>query len=116
MLVPANEPEITNLKFSPNGLRILLQARDQVILLDAFDGVIKQRFKGEFSCPGNSSRLDCNFSPDSKYLIQASSSPRQNFIVWNIETGQEVELMKFHPMPVRCVKFSHMYCMLITAC
>jgi len=37
-------------------------------------------------------------------------------MVWNIESGKEIKLLDFHPTTVAAVKFSHVYCMLISAC
>lgn len=59
--------------------------------------------------------IEAGFSPDSKYLITGSEGKRK-VICWNIETEQEVKLIDFHPTTVAAVKFSHIYCMLITAC
>lgn len=63
--------------------------------------------------------LSLDFTPDSKYVLSGSANSKQNIFIWNLETGQQVNLMQFHPstqIPVRCVKFSHVYCMLVTAC
>ena len=60
--------------------------------------------------------LECGFSPDTRYVISGSANPRQNVFLWNIETGREVPMMQFHPTTVQCVKFSHVFCMLVTAC
>lgn len=114
------------MRFSPNGKYILLGTRQNVImLLDAFKGTMVKRFEGNFSGVNNGEQsmllqhvvnIECGFSPDSQYVISGSANSRQNVFIWNIETGKEVHLMQFHPMTVQCAKFSHVYCMLVTAC
>ena len=115
--------EIKSMRFSPNGSYILLGTRENTImLLDAFKGTMIQKFEGQFTAaPGDQQlhhqvNLECGFSPDSKYVISGSSNSRQNVFIWNIATGKEVPLMQFHPTTVQCVKFSHVFCMLVTAC
>jgi WD40 repeat protein len=59
--------------------------------------------------------LEAGFTPDSKYVMTGSETNRR-VTFWNIETGKEIQLMEFHPKTVACVKFSHVYSMLVTAC
>lgn len=118
--------EIRNMKFSPNGKHILLITRQNLLLLlDAFQGTITQKLEGSFSGVASnehsmllqhSTMIEAGFSPDSRYVVTGSANPAQNLFMWNAETGKEVKLMQFHPGTVACVKFSHLYCMLITAC
>jgi WD40 repeat protein len=125
--------EIKSMKFSPNGKYILLGTRDNVImLLDAFKGSMVRKLEGNFSssevagspCGGDQAvpflkhvvNLECGFSPDSRYVISGSANPRKNVLIWNIDTGAEVSLTQFHPTTVQCAKFSHVFCMLVTAC
>jgi COMPASS component SWD2 len=58
--------------------------------------------------------IEVGFTPDSKYVI--SGSENRKILIWNIETGKELQMMEFHPKPVTCIKFSHVYCMMISAC
>jgi WD40 repeat protein len=46
----------------------------------------------------------------------SGSEGKCKILIWNIETGQEVKLTDFHPTTVAAVKFSHVYCMLVSAC
>jgi len=54
------------------------------MLLDAFKGVMINRFEGNFSGLNTNEttqlqhvvNLECGFSPDSKYVIQGSANPR----------------------------------------
>lgn len=42
--------EIKSMKFSPNGMYVLLGTRDNtILLLDAFKGTMVQRFEGQFN-------------------------------------------------------------------
>ena len=41
---------------------------------------------------------------------------KRKITVWNIETEEEVKLIDFHPTTVAAVKFSHTYCMIVSAC
>jgi len=81
-------------------------------LIDAFEGKQLYKFSSNFNESGTP--LEAGFTPDSKFLISGSDNKR--IIFWNIETGREIQLMEFHPSTVACVKFSHVYCMLISAC
>jgi WD40 repeat protein len=59
--------------------------------------------------------VEAGFTPDSRYVLTGSeTSKRVTF--FNIETGRDIQLMEFHPKTIGCVKFSHVYCMLVTAC
>jgi len=105
------------MKFSPDGQYILLGTTENIIvLIDSFEGKLKHKFNGTFNELGTGSILEAGFSPDSRYLISGSEAAKQKMVVWNIETGSEVKLLEFHPTTVAAVKFSHVYCMLISAC
>lgn len=103
------------MKFSYDGAYILLSTTDNVIvLIEAFEGKMMHKFTGNFNESG--SLLEAGFSPDSKYVITGSEAAKQKIFIWNIQTGKQVTLMDFHPTTVACVKFSHVYCMLISGC
>ena len=105
------------MKFSPDGQFILLGTTENIIvLIDSFEGKLKHKFQTNFNELGTGSILEAGFSPDSRYLVTGSEASKQKIVVWNIETGQEVKLLDFHPTTVSAVKFSHVYCMLISAC
>lgn len=106
------------MKFSPDGSYIMLSSTENVIcLIDSFDGKPKHKFRAQINIEmGNSCMLlEAGFSPDSKYIITGSEG-KKKIICWNIETGNEVKLCDFHPTTVAAVKFSHVYCMLVSAC
>ena len=105
------------MKFSPDGQFILLGTTENIIvLIDSFEDKLKHKFTGNFNEPSTGSILEAGFSPDSRYLITGSEAAKQKIMVWNIESGNEVRLLDFHPTTVAAVKFSHVYCMLISAC
>ena len=105
------------MKFSPDGQYILLGSTENIIvLIDSFEGKLKQKFTGTFNELGTGQILEAGFSPDSRFLVSGSESSKQKIVVWNIETGKEVQLLDFHPTTVAAVKFSHVYCMMISAC
>ena len=109
--------EVKQMKFSPDGQFILLGTTENVIvLIDSFEGKLKHKFTGSFNELGTGTILEAGFSPDSRYLVTGSEAQKQKIVIWNIETGQEVKLLDFHPTTVAAVKFSHVYCMLISAC
>ena len=109
--------EVKQMKFSPDGQFILLGTTENIIvLIDSFEGKLKHKFTGNFNEPSTGSILEAGFSPDSRYLITGSEAAKQKIMVWNIESGNEVRLLDFHPTTVAAVKFSHVYCMLISAC
>lgn len=109
--------EIKQMRFSPDGQLILLGSTENIILLiDSFDGKLKHKFTAQFNELATGQILEAGFSPDSRYLITGSENAKQKLYVWNIETGKELRLLDFHPTTVSAVKFSHVYCMLITAC
>lgn len=105
------------MKFSPDGNFILLGSTENtIILIDSFKGTLKHKFKAPFNELQSGSLLEAGFSPDSKYIVSGSENTKQKVFIWNIETEREIKLIDFHPTTVSCVKFSHLYCMLITAC
>lgn len=87
-----------------------------ILLIDSFEGKLKHKFTAQFNELATGQILEAGFSPDSKYLITGSENAKQKLFIWNIETGKEIKLLDFHPTTVSAVKFSHVYCMLITAC
>jgi len=96
----------------------MLGTTDNVIfLIDSFEGKTKHKLRAPIYDEVGSSGLllEAGFSPDGKYLITGSEGKRK-VICWNLETEQEVKLLDFHPTTVAAVKFSHVYCMLVTAC
>lgn len=107
--------EVKQLKFSPDGQFIMLGSTDNAIcLIDSFEGKPKHVFKAQINIDA-SLVLEAGFSPDSKYLITGSEG-KNKIVCWSIESGREVKLVDFHPTTVAAVKFSHTYCMLISAC
>jgi COMPASS component SWD2 len=105
------------MRFSPDGLLILLGTTENtIILIDAFEGQLKHKFTAQFNELSTGSILEAGFSPDSKYMITGSENAKQKIMLWNIESGKEVKVLDFHPTTVSAVKFSHVYCMLISAC
>jgi len=88
-----------------------------ICLIDSFDGKPKHKFRAQINVEmGNGGMVfEAGFSPDSKYLITGSEG-KKKIICWNIETGAETKLLDFHPTTVAAVKFSHVYCMLVSAC
>ena len=80
--------EIRQLKFSPDGLLIMLGTTDNVIfLIDSYEGRTKHRLRAPiYNEVGSSGMLlEAGFSPDSKYLITGSEG-RRKVICWNLET------------------------------
>lgn len=113
--------EIRQMKFSPNGKFLLLATgKDTLLLLNAHSGLIAQRLQASFNPSDLSTLPAIDFTPDSRFLISGSQNPQQNMFVWNLETYQQVPLMQFHltnnGSHVRAVKFSHVHCLLATAC
>lgn len=106
------------MKFSPDGQHIMLGTTDNIIfLIDSFEGKTKHKLRASINNEvGQSGQLlEAGFSPDSKYLISGSEG-KHKIIVWNIEKEEEVKLIDFHPTTVAAVKFSHVYCMIVSAC
>jgi WD40 repeat protein len=105
------------MRFAPDGQFILLGTTENIILLiDSFEGKLKHKFTALFNELATGQILEAGFSPDSKYLITGSENAKQKLYIWNIEKESELKLLDFHPTTVQAVKFSHVYCMLITAC
>jgi WD40 repeat protein len=51
-----------------------------------------------------------NFSPDGKKLISGPDDDQYGIIVWELETGKEIEKISGHPdSAVKCACFSHKY-------
>ena len=68
------------MKFSPDGLNIILATSDNsIILLDAFNGDELYKFTNFVN---ESSIIECSFSPDSKYIV--SGSENGSVHVWSI--------------------------------
>lgn len=87
-----------------------------IMLIDSFEGKLKHKFKAPFNELSTGTILEAGFSPDSKYLITGSEAAKQKIMCWNIEANKEIKLMDFHPTTVQAVKFSHVYCMIVSAC
>lgn len=107
------------MKFSPDGQHIMLGSTDNIIfLIDSYDGKTKRKFKAQINneLGPSASMLEAGFSPDSKYLISGSEAKNKHIIVWNIEKEEEIKLIDFHPTTVAAIKFSHVYCMIVSAC
>jgi WD40 repeat protein len=107
------EPEIKQLKFTPDGQHLICTTSDNLILvLDAYEGHIIHRLTGEIS--ENDIYLKIDISADSQYV--ASGTESGNVIIWSINTGKEVTTLECHPQTTNCVKFSPKYSILATAC
>lgn len=94
---------------------MLATTENVIFLIDSFEGKTKHKLKALINNEVHGPLLQAGFSPDSKYLISGSEGPRK-IIIWNIEKGEEIKLTDFHPTTVAAVVFSHVYCMIVSAC
>lgn len=79
------------MKFSPNGEYLVLATSDNsIILLDAFEG--NELFKFT-SFLNESSIIECNFTPDSRYIVSGSENGLVH--VWSIQ-GSDVAKLSSH--------------------
>jgi WD40 repeat protein len=104
---------------------------NQIALIEPFDGKLLCKINEPINDLGTGQILEAGFSPDSRYLVSGSENAKQKIYIWNLEglpkdgtcipagsqvQPTEVKLMDFHPTTVAAVKFSHVYCMLVSAC
>lgn len=83
--------EIKMMKFSNDGQYILLATSDNsIILLDAYEGLEKQKFTN-FS--NESSIIECSFTPDSQFVISGSENGLVH--VWDLK-GEDVAKLASH--------------------
>ena len=96
----------------------MLGTTDNIIfLIDSFEGKTKHKLRSWLNNEVGSQGqiLEAGFSPDSKYLISGSEG-KHKIVVWNLEKEEEVRLIDFNPTTVAAVKFSHVYCMIVSGC
>ena len=77
--------------FSPNGKQIVSASGDKTVRIWDINNGIEKNHYGEI------------FSHDGKCIVSVSDD---NILIWDIETGKELTIMKRHPYPVLFVAFS----------
>lgn len=98
------------MRFSPNGEYLVLATSDNsIILLDAFEGNELFKFTNFLN---ESSIIECNFTPDSKFIVSGSENGMVH--VWNIQ-GNDIAKLSSHVEKVSLVKFSPTRCLLASA-
>lgn len=103
----------TNLKFSANGLNILVSTdASLIVMLDAYDCSVKQVFLGHVN--DNGSELDACFTPDAKYVM--SGSEDSGIYVWNTEDGTLATTLRGHVGAAGRVACSPKYEVVASAC
>jgi Anaphase-promoting complex subunit 4 WD40 domain/WD domain, G-beta repeat len=81
------ESRVTALDFTPNNTRLAVGMQNgTVVLIEVTSGAIIQRFTGH-----QSTVTDVSVSPDGTQLLTASSDTTQNFILWDIISGQPAQ-------------------------
>lgn len=118
MKLEENTPDVKNIKFSYNGNYLLLiTAESCIIILDAYAGKRLFKFTGNWNETGLVP--DVGFTPDCRYVYTGGDNGHVTF--FNLEEGgrdreKEIALMDFHPKNVPVVRFSHLYCLLVSGC
>lgn len=107
----------SNLKFSPDGSKIMISTKGSLIhLINAYTGEHFRRLGGFTNSRKES--LEATFTPDSKYLLSGADG---HVAFWNLESGVELPMMMSfggnseEDMPVYCVKFNPRFMIMASA-
>lgn len=105
-------PEVKMLKFSNDGLNILLTTtEDYLLLVDAYDLSVRRKI-GSFA-NDSGLRIEASFTPDSKYILSGSENGQIH--IWDLE-GTEIVKLDGHPKAVMNVKFNPKFALMASAC
>lgn len=111
--VNADGSVVKQLKFTPDGLKIICNTEDNLILIiDSFEGTVLKKLTAEISFGDVFIKVDV--SPDSKYLISGSESG--NILIMNIEKESVIASLSNHPLISLCVKFNPVYNIVASSC
>jgi len=100
--------EWQTIKFSNDGKFILLSTSENIFLVDAFTGVLKETYQN------GTQLLEASFSPDAKYVLAGSEDG--NIHVWQTESGKEIALLQGHSSSVGVVQWNPKTMMIASGC